>query len=113
MTSIITISLFKAHIGSDDLLDQGALGDLATATDELLQLYIDSAQARAVAMLGKPLSDFDPVPDDIRIAILQLAAHFYANREAALIGTGASELPFGVTDILRNYRREVTGYVRD
>jgi hypothetical protein len=112
MTSIITLSLFKAHIGSDELIDADALGSLASGTDELLQLYIDAAEARAAAMLGKPLSDFDPVPADVKQAILQLAAHFYANREAAIIGSSGNELPFGVADLLRPYRLEVTGYVR-
>lgn len=110
--SIITLALFKAHISNDELLDADALGDLSPATDELLQLYIDAAEARAAAMLGKPLADIDPLPADIKQAILQLAAHFHENREAVLIGTGGNELPFGVADLLRPYRVEVTGYVR-
>lgn len=111
--SIITLALFKAHIGSDELIDAGALGSLAASTDELLQLYIDAAEARAASMLGKPLANIDPLPADIKQAILLIAAHFYACREAVLIGQGGNELPFGVADLLRNYRVEVTGYVRD
>jgi hypothetical protein len=112
MTSIISLALFKAHIGSDELIDPGALGNLASGTDELLQHYLDAAESRAVAMLGKPLSDFTPVPIDIKQAILQLAAHFYANRETVLVGTSGNEIPYGVADLLRPYRVEVTGYVR-
>lgn len=33
-----------------------------------------------------------------------LAAHFYENREASIVGTTASVLPFGVPDILAQYR---------
>lgn len=110
--SIITLALFKAHISSDELVDSDALGTLAAGTDELLQLYIDAAEAQAAAMLGKPLSDFSPVPADIKQAILQLAAHFYANREAVLVGAGVNEIPYGVADLLRAHRVEVTGYVR-
>jgi hypothetical protein len=113
MTSIISLNLFKAHIGSDELIDQAALGGLAAGTDELLQHYIDAAESRTVAMLGKPLSDFTPLPADIKQAVLQLAAHFYANREAVLVGTSGSEIPYGVAETLRNYRREVTGYVAE
>lgn len=109
---IISLDLFKAHIGSDELIDGAALGGLNTSTDALLQLYIDAAEARAAAMLGKPLTDFDPMPADIRGAILMLAAHFYANRETVLVGARADEIPYGVADTLRNYRVEVTGYVR-
>lgn len=110
--SIITLALFKAHIGSDELIDADALGSLATGTDDLLQLYIDAAEARAAAMLGKQLADIDPMPADIKQAILQLAAHFFSNREAVLVGTGSNEIPYGVADLLRPYRVEVTGYVR-
>jgi hypothetical protein len=111
--SIITLALFKAHISSDELIDSDALGTLATGTDELLQLYIDAAEAQAATIMGKPLADFTPVPADIKQAILQLAAHAYANREAAIVGAGVNELPYGAADALRAHRIEVTGYVRE
>ncbi|UVC10185.1 phage gp6-like head-tail connector protein [Rhizobium sp. TH2] len=111
--STITLSLFKAHLGSDELIDADALGGLATATDELLQHYIDAAEARAAGMLGKPLADLAPVPSDVKHAVLLLAAHFYSSREAVLIGTSVNDLPYGVADLLRNYREEVTGYVAE
>lgn len=63
-------------------------------------------------MLGKPLADFDPLPADIKQAILMIAAHFYACREVVSIGQSGNELPYGAADLLRNYRIEVTGYVR-
>lgn len=111
--STITLSLFKAHLGSDELIDAAALGGLAAGTDELLQHYIDAAEARAAAMLGKPLADLAPVPADVKQAVLLLAAHFYDNREAVLVGTSANDLPYGVADLLRKYRLEVTGYVAE
>lgn len=110
--STISLALFKAHINSDDLVDPDALGGLAAGTDELLQHYLDAAEAQAVATLGKSLADMSPVPADIKHAILQLAAHHYANREAVVVGAGVTDLPYGVADILRAHRVEVTGYVR-
>ncbi|MGR9434786.1 head-tail connector protein [Rhizobium leguminosarum] len=112
--TIVTLSLFKAHLGTDDLLDENALGDLANGTDELLQHYLEAAEARASGYLGFPLSDFEPaVPVDVKQAILQIAAHLFQNREAVLIGVNAYELPYGIDDFLRKFRREVTGYVAE
>lgn len=111
--SIVTLSLFKAHLGTDDLLDVDALGGLSGATDELLQHYLEAAEEWAVSYLGKPISDFDPVSSAIKQAVLQMAAHLYQNREAALVGVNAYDLPYGVTDFLRPYRVEVTGHVAE
>lgn len=109
--SIVSLALFKAHIGHDEVIESGALGNLASGTDELLQHYIDAAEARAARLLGKPLSDFDPLPADIKQAILLLAAHNFENREPFLIGVSGMEIPNSVIDHLRPYRIEVTGRV--
>jgi Phage gp6-like head-tail connector protein len=113
--SIVTISLLKAHIGTDELLDPSIFGDIASANDELLQHYIDAAEDYVANRLGKPLSDpeFDPMPAAIKQAVLLVAAHFYENREASLIGVNGMELLIGVSDLLRTYRREVTGRGRE
>lgn len=107
--SIVTLSLFKAHLGTDDLLDATALGDLANGTDELLQHYLDAAEAWASGYLGFPVTDLVPVPADVKQAVMQMAAHLYQNREAALIGVNVYELPYGIDAFLRKFRKEVTG----
>ncbi|KAA3529020.1 phage gp6-like head-tail connector protein [Agrobacterium tumefaciens] len=108
--SIVTLSLLKAHLGTDDLIDEGALGDLANGTDELLQHYLEAADAWASGYLGFPVTDLGPtIPADVKQAVMQMAAHLYQNREAALIGVNVYELPFGVDGFLRKYRKEVTG----
>jgi len=43
-------------------------------------------------------------PDDIKQAVRLLVAHWFANREAAVVGTVAEEIALGVERILRNYR---------
>lgn len=107
--SIVTLSLFKAHLGTDDLIEADALGDLANGTDELLQHYLEAAEAWASGYLGFPITDLNPVPADVKQAVMQMAAHLYQNREAALIGVNVYELPFGIDGFLRKYRKEVTG----
>lgn len=107
--SIVTLSLLKAHIGKDEILDPNVFGSIASANDELLQHYIDAAEDHVANRLGKPLSDFDPMPAAIKQAVLLVAAHFYENREASLIGVNGMELLIGVNDLVRVYGREVTG----
>lgn len=108
--SIVTLSFFKTHLGTDDLLDADALGGLASGTDELLQHYLEAAEAWASGYLGFPVTDLNPVPADVKQAVMQMAAHLYQNREAALIGVNIYNLPYGIEGFLRKYRKEVTGH---
>mgnify|MGYP000197396570 CR=1 FL=1 len=52
----------------------------------------------------EPFDSYATVPAPLKEAVRQLAAHFYENREAALVGVTASELPFGVIDLVAPYR---------
>jgi uncharacterized phiE125 gp8 family phage protein len=58
---------------------------------------LDTVGIRMTVGFGPAASD---VPEDLRAAIKSLAAHFYENREAVVIGAGAAELPLGVRDML-------------
>lgn len=46
----------------------------------------------------------ETVPEDLRHAIVMLAAHWHENRETVVVGTTAAELPIGVEPILDRYR---------
>lgn len=48
-------------------------------------------------------------PEDLKHAIIMLAAHWYENREAAIIGTSATETPMAVNSILDRYRVMAVG----
>jgi len=61
----------------------------------------DAVTVRYVAGYG---ANSTSVPDAIRMAILLLVGHFYANREAAMVGVSVSELPFAVEALLNPYR---------
>lgn len=50
--SIVTLSLLKAHIGKDEILDPNVFGSIASANDELLQHYIDAAEDHVANRLG-------------------------------------------------------------
>jgi len=59
---------------------------------------------------GQPMSititanvGYDPIPEDIRSAMLLIIGHLYENREAVVIGTMATTLPFSVETLLAPY----------
>jgi hypothetical protein len=44
------------------------------------------------------------IPSGIRVAILLMIGHWYANREAVVVGTITSELPMAVDRLLWGHR---------
>jgi hypothetical protein len=73
-------------------------------SDALLQQKLDAAQAWIAGYIGQDLADLDPLPANVKEAILRLAADLYENREASIVGVSAETLPFGVVDLLASVR---------
>ncbi len=96
--SIVTLSLAKAHLNID-----------GTADDEILTLYIDAAEAFLSNYIGKPLAGIDPVPGDLKLAVLKLVAFHYEQREAVGFGVTMQVAPFSVTSIADAYRERWFG----
>lgn len=97
-------------------LDAAALNEHLNGvpdSDEALTRLLDAATARIEASLGFALDDAEEFPGgtpaDVEQAVLMLAAHFYENREATLVGVSAQVLPLGVEDIVRDHRRYTYG----
>lgn len=91
--TIVTTAELKAHSNlSDD------------ESDALLTQKIAAAEDWCAGYIGAALVDLDPFPAGIREAILRVAADLYENREATVIGSSGSTLPFGVTDLLAPHR---------
>ena len=94
MTTLVDINAAKAHlnlIGADN--------------DDLVGTYAVAAQSWLESKLGYTIIERYPnVPGALIHAVLLMTGHFYANREASIVGTGASELPLGVCDIINDYR---------
>jgi hypothetical protein len=101
--SIVALAAMKAELGIIDSVD-----------DTMIQSKIDAAEAHLEQLLGYTFAEEfpdtvdvnfpDTVPADLLAAIKQLAAHLYENREATVVGVSASELPFGVWDVVRERR---------
>lgn len=77
--------------------------------DPLLQRKLDAAQGHLERILGFRIEDRfggagqPAVPPSLREAVCQLAAWWYEQREAAVVET-AREIPFGVSELVREFR---------
>ncbi|MGP4669356.1 head-tail connector protein [Agrobacterium pusense] len=96
--SAVSLDLAKAHMQVDNATD-----------DELITLYIDAAETWAGNYIGKPIADLDPIPADVKLAILKLVAFYYEVRSLATYGLSVDMAPQGVTAILDSYRERWFG----
>lgn len=75
----------------------------------VLPQVLAGAKAHAERILGFALDDTTELPDgppaDLEQAVLMLAAHWYAEREAVLVGVTAQEVPFGAARVFGEYRK--------
>ncbi|HDU8664131.1 MULTISPECIES: head-tail connector protein [Serratia] len=86
------------------------------ADDNLINVFIGSAKKHVEKSTRRTLyaSESDPgyeddedrllLDDDVRTAMLLCIGHWYANREAAVVGASASKLPLAVESLLQPYR---------
>lgn len=96
---IVSVEEMKQQLGFTD--------DMGSLDDELLERKIEAAQAHIERLLGYKLDAEYPgntVPADLKEAIRLLTAHWYENREGTLVGVTAQEIPYGIRDIVREYR---------
>lgn len=96
--SSVTLSLAKAHLNIEHSGD-----------DDLLQLYIDAAEDWFQGQTGRVLAEMQPVPADIRLAILKLVAFYYMQREAVSFGDAVRLAPYGVQAVANSYRERWFG----
>jgi uncharacterized phage protein (predicted DNA packaging) len=91
----VSLDLAKAHMKVD-----------GTAEDELISLYLEAAETWCGNYIGKPLADLDPVPADVKRAVLCLVSYYYEVRNIASFGLSMQLAPQGVTSILDSYREK-------
>lgn len=99
------LDAFKSHLNLAD----------AEADSDDLQLRLDAAIAftsQHVGALdpdtGNPVTlTWDAAPADLQLGILQLAAHWFENREAVVVGASGATVPLGYWDLVLAHRRWV------
>ena len=93
---MIDLTRVKIHLKVDD-----------DEEDALITGYIESAKSHVAMHCDRILVEVDPVePDqmgltpDVEQAVLLLVGHWYANREAVVVGTISSVVPLAVERLL-------------
>ncbi|HEV7285920.1 MAG TPA: head-tail connector protein [Kaistia sp.] len=81
---------------------------LDDADNDVLTRVLAAASAHVERQLGYKLTDTEQFPEgapaDVEQAILMLAAHWFENREASIVGVTAQSVPFGFDEIIREHR---------
>ncbi|MDR7147055.1 head-tail connector protein [Rhizobium sp. BE258] len=99
---IVTVAELREQLNITD--------DLGTADNALIGRTIAAAQSLLESQLGFAIeatyggTDQEAIPPALAQAVSLLACHWYENREGTLIGVTASELPFGIWEIVREFR---------
>ena len=103
--AIVTIDELKEQLNLTE--------DLGAGDDALLARKLDAAQGHIERLLGFKIAVKYPQPADVpaplKEAVMQLASHWFENREATIVGVAAQELPFGVWPIVNEYREYYFG----
>jgi uncharacterized phage protein (predicted DNA packaging) len=93
-----------------ELLKKSVRADDFDSDDELLSHLLDASMTYVTDATGRSASELAAMgtdgmyPPDLRQAVVMLAGHWYNQREAAA-GSQMTEVPFGVTAIIKRYRK--------
>lgn len=75
--------------------------------DQVITGYVEAAKSHVAMHCDRVLVEADPagpeemgLTPDVEQAILLLVGHWYANREAVVIGASASDIPLAVDRLL-------------
>lgn len=93
-----------AIIDVDEIMQQLNI----TGNDDrgLLEQKIASAVDHIQRLLGYEIATKypDETPPALKEAVLQLASWWYEQRESVIVGVSAKQIPFGVHEIVQEYR---------
>ncbi|MEH2517551.1 putative phage protein (predicted DNA packaging) [Bradyrhizobium sp. AZCC 1610] len=88
--ALLTLADAKAHLNVTTDADDDLITAKLAAASDWVATYVGEFNGNE--------------PPRVREAVLMLAAHLYNNRETVLVGITAQELPFGLLDMLSDYR---------
>ena len=74
------------------------------ADDETLSLILAGAETYTDGFLSTPIASMDPLPADLKIAVMALAGHYFEHRESTTVDLSVEMTPFGYFDLIRSYR---------
>lgn len=98
-----------AIITDQQLIDQLGLEGIE-GLDDLLAQKIVAAQGHIERLLGFKIEeqfggeDQEPIPEPLREAVLQLAAWWFEQREAGVVGHSVAQPPHSLPEIVAEFR---------
>jgi len=106
---LISDSLAREHLRIDDADEPISIytraAELWAAEYLDRNIYEDQTALDAAVADGTAGSDPIVINDLIRMGILLLLGHLYANREEVVVGETMVQVPMGVTRLLHPYRK--------
>jgi hypothetical protein len=106
----VTVVDAKTHLNLTTDDDSALVQRLISAAQDWLESQLGYKLAEKYPQTGSPIV---PVPPALDQAVLLMVGHWYANREATLVGVSAAPLPLGVADIVNDYRNWSWGECAD
>jgi len=98
----VSLEVAKVHLNVTTDVDDALITRLIAAAQDWFEAQLGYRLADKYPDAGSPA--VSTVPPALVQGILLVVGHFYANREATLIGVNAASLPLGVCDIVNDYR---------
>lgn len=97
--AVVSLALFKKHVRADDFADD----------DELLQHYLDAAEAAVIRETHRTEAELTEIgggvfPAPVKQAIMLLGGHWYNQRES-VAGVQMHEVPDTLQAIIKPYRK--------
>jgi uncharacterized phage protein (predicted DNA packaging) len=96
---IVELDAAKRHLNFTENTDDALIGSKLQAAQNHIENLLGFAIEERYG--GE---DQRPVPDDLKEAVCLLMAHWYENREASAASGTLAPIPYGVAEILREYR---------
>lgn len=95
----MSLALFKKHVRADDFTDD----------DELMQHYVDAAEAHVIQATNRTDEELQELgkgdyPAQLKQAVLLLAGHWYNQRESAS-GVQMHEVPDALQALIKPFRK--------
>lgn len=91
----VNLAIAKAHLNITTDIDDALVTRLIAAATDWFERQLGYVIAERYSSV---------VPPALDQGVLLMTAHWYANREATLVGVNAQTLPLGVSDIVNDYR---------
>ena len=95
----MSLALFKKHVRADDFTDD----------DELMQHYVDAAEAHVIQATNRTADELQQLgkgeyPAQLKQAVLLLAGHWYNQRES-VAGVQMHEVPDALQALIKPFRK--------